>query len=261
MERLPIALPGLVACTAGLAALLAMPAVSFAQEVEPEPTPFENRADEVDRIINRTPEDDPDFAADPGVETDSAQERVAEAATILGEMREESDLRPLLEDAHGVFVVPDYATAALIVGAAGGEGVLFTRTDGDWGNPGFYDVGSLSAGLQAGVAAGAIAMVLLTPESVEVFKSNTNFALTAEAGFSIVDWSARARAQIDEGSDVVVWSDTEGLFAELAIGINSVTWDEEENENYYGQQVTAEAIIDDEVADPHQELLQQALQE
>lgn len=245
----------------GFAMFVIASAPLLAQEVEPEPTPFENRSEDVDRIIDRTPEDDPDFAEDAGVDTDTAQDQVAEAAEILKGMEEQSDLRPLVEEAHGVFVVPDYATAALIVGAAGGEGILFTRTDGSWGNPGFYDVGSLSAGLQAGVAAGAIAMILMTPEAVEVFKSETNFGLTAEAGFSIVDWSARARTEIDEGSDVIVWTDTEGLFAELAIGINNVTWDEEENEKYYGQQVTAPAVIDDEVADPHQEMLQHALKD
>lgn len=261
MNKSLIASARLLAFLGGLAAFATVSMGSFAQEVEPEPTPFENRDEDVDQVIDRTPEDAPDFAEEEGADTDLAREQVAEAAEILAEMQEESDLRALLEEAHGVFVVPDYATAALIVGAGGGEGVLFTRTEGSWGNPGFYDVGSLSAGLQAGVAAGAIATILMTPESVEVFKSDTNFALTAEAGFSIVDWSARARTEIDEGSDAIVWTDTEGLFADLAIGFNNVTWDEEENKDYYGQEVTAPAVINDEVADPHQDLLQQALKQ
>lgn len=250
-----------IACLGGLAALATIPTSILAQEPEREPTPFENRADEVDRIINPRPEDHPDFATDAGVDTKSAQEQASEAAKIIGKMQEEADLRPLLEDAHGLFVVPDYATAALIVGAAGGQGVLFTRTDGSWGNPAFFDVGSLSAGLQAGVAAGAIATLLLTPASVEVFASDTNFGLSLEAGFSIVDWSARARTDIDEGSDIVVWTDTEGLFADLAIGFNNVTWDEAENKSYYGREVTAQAVINDEVADPHREVLRQALKD
>jgi lipid-binding SYLF domain-containing protein len=248
-------------CSIGvIAAAMMASAASLAQEVEPEPTPFD-RAEEVDRVVEPDRENAPTVDDDAAVDTTPAREQVIEAAEILREMQDDSDLRSLMEKAKGIFVVPDYATAALIVGAAGGEGVLFTHNDGGWGNPGLYDVGSLSAGLQAGVAAGSIAMILLSDGAVDAFRSETNFALTADAGLSIIDWSARARADIDDADEVVVWSDTEGLFAELAIGFNNVTWDAEENEEYYGQQVSASAVLDDEVADPQKELLEQALQE
>ncbi|MCW8195802.1 lipid-binding SYLF domain-containing protein [Proteobacteria bacterium 005FR1] len=243
--------------------LLSLGCAATAQEQdEQEPTPFEHRDEDVDQVIDRPPENDEEAAVadNDAVETDTTRDDVAEAVVVLSNMQEDADLRQLLEEAQGVFVVPEYATAALIIGAGGGEGVLFTRKESGWGNPGLYDVGSLSAGLQVGVAAGSIAMILLTPESLEVFMSDTNFALTAEAGFSIVDWSARARTQIDEGSDVVLWTDTEGFFAELSVGFSNITWDEEENEDFYGETVTARAVIADQVANPHREVLQ-ALQQ
>lgn len=203
--------------------------------------------------------------ADQGEQTEQqiagAMEDVHESLEILQDMRDDSELRALLDEAEGIFIVPDYATAALIIGAAGGGGVLFVKEDGEWGNPALYDVGSLSAGIQAGVAAGSIAMVLLSEQAVDSFRSDTNFSLTADAGFSVVDWSSRARGELGGGSDVVVWTDTEGLFAELAIGINNIIWDDEENERYYGREVSPESILDGEVANPHKHLVQQALRE
>lgn len=187
------------------------------------------------------------------------QEDVIEAATVVEEMQEDADLRQLLDEARGVFIIPDYAMAALVVGASGGEGVLLAKTGGTWSNPAFYDVGGISAGFQAGASAGDIAMILMSQQAVNSFLGQNQFALNADAGFSIIDWSARARAQIGRGEDIVLWTDTEGLLAEISIGINDIVFDEEETAEYYGEAATAAAVLAGEVTNPHPELLQQAL--
>jgi SH3 domain-containing YSC84-like protein 1 len=188
-------------------------------------------------------------------------EEVGKAADVLQKMRTDADMRQLLDEAKGVFLIPDYAAAALVIGGAGGEGVLLTREDDEWRNPAFYNVGSISAGLQAGVAVGPIALVLLTDKVLNNFKDENNFSLTADAGYAIIDWSARARGELGEGNDVVVWTDTEGLFGELAVGITDVNWDRERNQEYYGQQVSATQVLGGEVQNPHEQMLQQALRE
>ncbi|MCW8193833.1 lipid-binding SYLF domain-containing protein [Proteobacteria bacterium 005FR1] len=189
------------------------------------------------------------------------QEDVVEAATVIEEMQQDADLRQLLDEARGVFIIPDYALAALVVGASGGEGVLLAKVDGAWSNPAFYDIGGISAGFQAGVSAGDIAMILMSEDAVTSFLGDNQFALNADAGFSIVDWAARARGQIGRGEDIVLWSDTEGLLAEISIGVNDINFDEEETAEYYGEEASATAVLAGEVTNPHPELLQQALQE
>lgn len=187
-------------------------------------------------------------------------EDVNESVTVLNQMQQDPDMRKLLDKAKGVFIVPDYAAASLIVGGSGGEGVLLTRTDNEWSNPVFYDIGSISAGLQAGAAAGSMAWVLMNDNAVDSFKKENNFSLTADAGFSIINWSARARGDVSD-NDVIVWTDTEGLLGELSVGVTDVNLDDEENQEYYGQEVTAQAILSGEVKNPHQEEIQQALRE
>src|SRR5690606_16082484 len=165
-------------------------------------------------------------------------EDVEEAAGVLRAMEQNADMKRLLDDAKGVFLVPDYATAALIIGGAGGEGVLLKKqTDGQWSNPVFYNIGSLSGGLQAGAAAGSIAMVLMSDQALDSFQDETSFGLTADAGYSIVNWSDRNRAEIGLGTDVVMWTDTDGLFGDLSVGVTGITPDDDEMAEYYGQEV------------------------
>lgn len=195
------------------------------------------------------------------IETVTPIEQVRESVRVLQDMQKDSGLRRLLDEARGVFVVPDYGSAALIIGAAGGEGVLLVKEQGEWARPGFYDIGSLSAGIQAGVTAGSIAMVLLSEQALDAFRENSNFSLTLDAGLSLVDWSARASGELGQGNDVVVWSDMEGLFAALTLGINNISWDDADNEQYYGQATSPQAILAGAVPDPYRQMLQHALRE
>ncbi len=171
------------------------------------------------------------------------REDVQESVQIVQQMQSDAEVNKLLEQASGIFVVPDYAAAALIVGGAGGEGVLIPKTNNQWGHPAFYDIGSASLGVQAGVEAGSIAMILMNDKALQSFKQQNNFSLDAEAGLSIVNWSARAEAKAGMKGDIVVWTDTEGLFGEVAIAVSDINWDDDENAAYYGEEVTAEQII------------------
>ena len=184
------------------------------------------------------------------------EEDVKESAEVLKQLKEDDpELAQKLSEAKGIFVIPDYATASLLVGGSGGEGVLLDRSQGEWGNPGFYDIGNIDIGAQAGGAAGSIVMLLMSDEAFQNFQSDTEFSLTAEAGLTLINWSAEASAAEDEG-DVLVWSDTEGLLAEASVGVGGISWDEEENREYYGQEVTAEEVLAGNVENPHEDVLQ-----
>ena len=152
-------------------------------------------------------------------------------------------MRKLLKDAKGVFIVPDYAKGALGVGARGGEGVMLAHRDGAWSNPVFFNFGGISAGAEAGFEAGQIAMVLTSDRGVRAFESRNNFSLNADAGFTIIDWSARAQGSLGKGGDVVVWSDSEGVLAGADFSITDIRWDEDENQQFYGRASTTHDIV------------------
>lgn len=157
--------------------------------------------------------------------------------------------------------MPDYAKGALGVGARGGEGVMLAHRDGQWSGPAFYDFGGVSVGAQVGVEAGQIAMVLMSDEAVEAFHSTNNFSLNADAGLTLIDWSARAQGSLGKG-DVVVWSDAEGAFAGADVSVTDIRWDAEENERVHGGDMTSRQILASaSVDDRHAQKLQAALQE
>lgn len=171
-----------------------------------------------------------------------AREEVREAQAFVREMLIEADLRGALAGAEGVLLVPDYGRGAVGVGGAGGSGVLYVRQNGEWNGPAFYNIGSISLGLQAGATAGQIAMLLMTDRAVSSFKGNTTFSLDAEAGLTILDYSARGKASLGT-QDVVLYSDTEGAFAGVSLGASAITPDEEANRAFYGKAAVSPSEI------------------
>jgi lipid-binding SYLF domain-containing protein len=179
-----------------------------------------------------------------------AQETVADAAKVLQQMQADPDLKQMMSEAHGLFVVPHYARGGLVAGGSGGEGIMIQRGTNGWSDPLFYNVGGVSLGAQAGFEAGAVAFLLMNEESVASFAQENNFSLNAEAGLTIVDYSATGQASAGKG-DVIMWSDTEGVFAGAQISVSDINWDGEENAAYYGSEVTAASVLGGKAKNTH----------
>lgn len=186
-------------------------------------------------------------------------QQIDEAARVLRDMQQNPELSELLSEAKGVFIIPDYATAALLIGGKGGEGVVLNRDPEGWSNPAFYDIGGVSIGAQIGAEAGALAMILMSDEAIENFKQSNNFSLNANAGLSFLAWSADTQASTGKGEDVVVWSETPGLMAEASLGVSDIMWDEEENQAYYQTSTSPGDVLTGQVNNPHEQQLQQML--
>lgn len=192
-------------------------------------------------------------------EAASAQRQIDSAAQVVNQMKSDAQLVGLLERAKGVFIVPRYGKAAAIIGGRGGEGVLVVREEGQWSNPAFFTFGGVTVGAQAGVASGSIAMLLMSEEAVEQFKSQeSSFTLNADAGLTLANYSANA--QIASGTeDIIFWSATRGLFAGAALGINDVRSDADQNHAYYSRPATLEEIFSGVVSTTNAETLRGAL--
>lgn len=183
-------------------------------------------------------------------ELQNARETVSDAAQVLKQLRSESEAGQVLNQAKAVFIVPDYARAALGVGGAGGQGVLVVNNNGDWSGPAFYNIGTINIGLQAGVEAGAVAFLVMSDQALAGFEDENNFSLNADAGFTIIDWSQRGQISAGKGADVLVWADTEGLYGNLTVSATDIFWDDDANEAYYQQQVAASDILKGSVLPP-----------
>ena len=201
-------------------------------------------------------------AGDVADEMQDAKEQVREATKVVQQMKRDPKLTTLLQRANGVFVAPDYGKGAALVGARGGEGVLLVRNGDDWSNPAFYNFGGVSVGAQVGGAGGSFAMLLMNEQAVDAFRTEDSFSLDANAGLTVVDYSASTQASVGKG-DVIVWSDTEGLFAGASLGISGIVRDEDENrayyDAYYGQKVTVEQVLSGATKNPDAQMLRDAL--
>ena len=187
-----------------------------------------------------------------------AIEHVNKAVQVVQQMQATPEMRSLLQRSKGVFVVPDYGTAALGVGARGGAGVLLVRNGDTWSNPAFYNFGGVSIGAQAGAEAGAIAFVLNDQKAMNSFMQNNKFSLNADAGLTVVDWSKKGTGAAGWGN-ITAWADTEGLFGGAAVGIDDVDYDEDETSGYYGRQVAARDVLAGKITNPQAASLRQAL--
>ncbi|WPL16572.1 hypothetical protein Thiowin_01539 [Thiorhodovibrio winogradskyi] len=65
-------------------------------------------------------------------------------------------------------------------------------------------------GAAAGAEAGEIAFMIMSGDLVESFGERHNFALNSDTGYTLVDDSERTQTSIGKGTDIAVWSATEG---------------------------------------------------
>jgi lipid-binding SYLF domain-containing protein len=196
--------------------------------------------------------------------TSSAQgdavKHVADATNVVNTMAKDPGMSKLLGQARGVYIVPSYGRAAIGLGASGGAGVLvLKRADGAWSDPAFFNMGSLSIGLQVGAEAGQLTMVFVSDKAVASFRNKNNFTLSADAGLTVVDWTKYAQGTVGK-SDVVVWAGAKGLFGNAAtIGVNDIHFNQKANESYYGKPTSVQDIVDGKATNPRSEPLKQAL--
>ncbi|MYM97010.1 lipid-binding SYLF domain-containing protein [Duganella vulcania] len=198
-----------------------------------------------------------DMAAKPA---QNATQRVSDALSVVRQLEAEPRMKQLLQQAKGVLIVPSYGKAALGVGAHGGAGLLLLkRPDGAWTGPAFYDLGGLTLGLQIGAEGGPIAMILNNDKAVSEFMKKNNFALSADAGLTVLNWSTLAQGTAGTG-DVVAWSGTRGLFGDaVAVGLNDIRFNQDLTNAYYGRALSPRDIATGAVSNPQAQPLQQAL--
>lgn len=190
----------------------------------------------------------------------NAAQRVTAAFDVVPKLAAESRMKPFLQQAKGLLIVPSFGRVALGLGAHGGGGVLLLKkSDGTWSGPVFYNVGGLTLGLQAGAEGGALALLLNNDKAVDEFMKKNNFALSAEAGLTVLNWSRLAQGSVGAG-DVVAWSATRGLFGDAVnVGLNDIRYNQELTNAYYGRTLAPQDIAQGNVANTQSQPLQQAV--
>ena len=135
----------------------------------------------------------------------------------------------MMKGARAVYIVPKLVKGGFIFGAEGGSGVLVPRTGKGWGEPKFYDMGSASFGLQAGLEQAELIFIINSERALSGIEHG-NVKLGAGAGLTVVNLSSGAEgATTAHGGDMVVWTSGSGAYAGLTFNGSVINPDKEMN--------------------------------
>jgi lipid-binding SYLF domain-containing protein len=149
--------------------------------------------------------------------------------------------RSNVKNARGVFIVPRLLKAGFIFGASGGSGALLVRNEKSnmWSYPAFYTMGSGSFGLQAGVQAAEVILMVMTQKGLDAMLS-TKFQLGADASVAVGPIGAGAQAAT---VDILQFARTKGAFGGVSAEGAAIAIRDKWNEEYYGKPVRPTDIL------------------
>ncbi len=138
----------------------------------------------------------------------------------------------MINGARAVYIVPHLVKGGFIFGAEGGSGVLLRHTkSGGWSNPKFYDMGSASFGLQAGLQEAQLVFIINSQRALDGIDKG-EVKLGAGAGITVVNLSSGAEgATTAHGGDIVVWTSGSGLYGGISFNGSVIKQDKDANES------------------------------
>jgi SH3 domain-containing YSC84-like protein 1 len=187
----------------------------------------------------------PAYAAEPSEQ----QVLIDQAQITLRDFQrapEMSWFRKELPKAKGVLIVPSLVKAGFIFGGSGGSGVYFSLDPktGACRGPAFYDMGSVTFGLQIGAEKAEVVILAMTEEAVNAMLS-PQFKLGADASIAAgpVGVGAAGEASPVPAAAFIAFDRAKGVFAGLTIEGGIVAAKGESNARYYGKGVSPSDIL------------------
>ena len=153
-----------------------------------------------------------------------------------------SYLKEHLKEAKGILIVPSLLKAGFIFGGSGGSGVLIVNDakKGQWSQPAFYTIGSVSFGLQIGGEDAEVIMMVRTQKAVDAMLT-TSFKLGGDTSIAVGPVGAGAKSNVV--ADIFSFSRSKGAFAGLALDGSVVTTRDKWNAAYYGKPASPVDIL------------------
>jgi lipid-binding SYLF domain-containing protein len=151
-------------------------------------------------------------------------------------------LPAMLRQARAVVIFPQVLKAGFFLGGSGGTGVLLVRDakTGDFGQPAFYTMGSVSFGLQFGGSAAEVVMLINTQQALDSMLTN-KLKLGGEASVAAGPRGAAAGATVS--ADFVSFARAKGAFLGMSVEGSVLDVRQSLNQAYYGKPVTPSDIL------------------
>jgi SH3 domain-containing YSC84-like protein 1 len=163
--------------------------------------------------------------------------------TLKGFLKDKSYswIRDNLGKAKGILIYPQVLKAGFILGGSGGTGVLIAKdANGEWSQPTFYTLGSVSFGLQIGGEAAEVIVMCMTQKAVDALMT-TKPKLGVDTSLALGPVGGGAKSNVV--ADFISFAKSKGLYAGLNLDGSVVDVRESLNKAYYGTDVTPIQII------------------
>lgn len=159
-------------------------------------------------------------------------------------------LRQNLYQAQGLLIVPSLLKGGLILGGSGGTGVLIVKNakTGQWSQPAFYTIGSASLGLQIGVEASQVIMMVRTQNAVDKLLTSS-FKLGGDTSIAVGPMGGGVKSNVM--ADIYSFALSKGAYAGASLEGAVVSVKDKWNEAYYGRAVRPiDIFVDGVVSNP-----------
>ena len=162
-----------------------------------------------------------------------------------------------LKDAKGLLIYPQVLKAGFIFGGSGGNGVLVVNDKGDWSEPAFYTIGSVTFGLQIGGEAAEVIMMAMSQKAIDSLYTSS-FKLGGDTSIALGPVGAGAKGNIT--ADFVSFAKSKGIYAGMNLEGAVVDVRDSLNKAYYGKEVRpVDIIVKKEVSNKGSAELREAL--
>ena len=188
---------------------------------------------------------------------------VDQALATLNDFVAEKDMewfKNHLKESKGILIIPQLLKAGFIFGGSGGRAVVLIRDEktGQWSQPGFYSLGSVSFGLQIGAESASVIMQVRTQRGLESLYG-TSFNLGANCSVAAGPVGVGASGQ-GVTADLVAFSRSQGAYAGISFDGSMVKVNEVFDKDYYGKAVRpVDIFVKKDVSNPGSANLRKAL--
>src|ERR1700682_2736346 len=178
---------------------------------------------------------------------EDAIDRLNNAGQVLHEIMAMPDKgipEEVLEHAKCIAVIPHMVKGGFIFGGKGGKGVATCRTANGWSAPAFITISGGSWGLQIGVEAVDVVLIIQNEKGMQkLLSSNFQIGADASAAAGPVGRHAEAGTDWKLDTEILTYSRAKGAFAGLTLEGASLRQDDDSRHAIYGRNVTPRAIL------------------
>lgn len=165
-----------------------------------------------------------------------------------------------LRNARGLLIFPQVLKGGFIIGGSGGTGILLVRDakTGEWSQPAFYTIGSVSFGLQIGAEAAEVIMLAMSQKAIDSLLVSS-FKLGADTSIAVGPVGGGAKGNVT--ADFISFAKSKGLYAGLNLEGSVVDVRDSLNRDYFGKKVSpVDIVIKKEVVNKGSAKIREALQ-